>query len=194
MLIVLEGAKTESRYFKHIQQSIRGFRLEIVPVGKGPEHVVAEAKRIREEDRREARREGDSQDTLDAVWVVVDVDDHAYLEEAIAAAGREGISVALSNPCFESWLILHQKDRRSPFGKSQDAKREWAKICGSTKTQDECNLVAGLFEIADGRARNGLDRPWGATVAGVPNPGTRVGELVTHILDLAGKDAKSTGL
>ena len=36
---------------------------------------------------------------------------HPNLDLVIAEAERDGIKVALSNRCFELWLILHDRDR-----------------------------------------------------------------------------------
>ncbi|WP_084734299.1 RloB family protein [Rhodococcus sp. RD6.2] len=57
------------------------------------------------------------------VWIVVDRDDHAYLEDALRTALREGIRVAFSNPCFEVWPILHLSDHRAAITSPQHAKR-----------------------------------------------------------------------
>jgi hypothetical protein len=46
-------------------------------------------------------------------WCVLDVDDFAHLDEALCLARAEDVEVALSNPCFELWLLLHFRDHRS---------------------------------------------------------------------------------
>ncbi len=43
----------------------------------------------------------------DQVWCVLDVDTHETLEEALREAGRLGIHMAVTNPCFELWLLWH---------------------------------------------------------------------------------------
>jgi hypothetical protein len=43
---------------------------------------------------------------FDQVWCVFDVD-HFDVAGVTAAARRKGVEVAVSNPCFELWLILH---------------------------------------------------------------------------------------
>lgn len=43
----------------------------------------------------------------DEVWCVFDVDDFPDVEEAVAKAKRLNIETAVSNPCFELWLLLH---------------------------------------------------------------------------------------
>ncbi|MFI6404854.1 RloB family protein [Streptomyces sp. NPDC050548] len=44
---------------------------------------------------------------FDEVWCVFDVDEFLDVPRAIAMAREAGVEVAVSNPCFELWLILH---------------------------------------------------------------------------------------
>ena len=49
-------------------------------------------------------------------WCVFDVEaptQHARLHDAVQMARDNGISVAVSNPCFELWLVLHHADHES---------------------------------------------------------------------------------
>lgn len=49
-------------------------------------------------------------DEVDECWCVFDVEwpqHHPHLKKAIALAREHGVSVAVSNPCFEMWLLLH---------------------------------------------------------------------------------------
>ncbi|HCA88271.1 MAG TPA: hypothetical protein DEQ61_24110, partial [Streptomyces sp.] len=47
-----------------------------------------------------------SRHDFDEVWCVFDVDEFD-VAHAIGEAQRLGVEVAVSNPCFELWLILH---------------------------------------------------------------------------------------
>ncbi|MDU0291384.1 RloB family protein [Saccharothrix longispora] len=50
---------------------------------------------------------------VDECWCVFDVEwpqNHPNLAEAVALARRHDIRLAVSNPCFELWLILHHRD------------------------------------------------------------------------------------
>lgn len=52
---------------------------------------------------------------IDQVWCVFDVESpqpHPNLKEAVALAAKEGVHVAISNPCFELWLTLHDRAHR----------------------------------------------------------------------------------
>lgn len=50
-----------------------------------------------------------AREDFDQVWCVFDVD-HFEVAGAVVEARRKGIEVAVSNPCFELWLILHFGD------------------------------------------------------------------------------------
>jgi hypothetical protein len=70
---------------------------------------AAQEKRNAEE---EARRRNDDYLRFDSVWCVFDIDDHQRLEEAQALARSQDIKLAICNPCFELWLLLHHEDFR----------------------------------------------------------------------------------
>jgi hypothetical protein len=65
---------------------------------------------LKKQAEEEARREGDDNIAYDAVWCVFDTDDHPKVADARQMANDNGISVALSNPSFELWLLLHFRD------------------------------------------------------------------------------------
>jgi hypothetical protein len=52
----------------------------------------------------------------DEVWCVFDVDEHPKLAEARDQANANGIQLAVSNPCFELWLLLHFQEHRAHAG------------------------------------------------------------------------------
>lgn len=51
-----------------------------------------------------------TQDDFDEVWCVFDVDEYKDVPSAVSEALRRDVRVALSNPCFELWLLLHFAD------------------------------------------------------------------------------------
>ncbi|MGB7758835.1 MAG: RloB family protein [Bryobacteraceae bacterium] len=106
-LIVCEGAVTEPVYFNDIRRSERGIiHLEIVPGGV-PKSVVERAVQIKKESEREAELREDENLRFDSVWCVFDVDVHPFVIEAKQQAQANAINVAVSNPCFELWFLLH---------------------------------------------------------------------------------------
>ncbi|MGW7294286.1 RloB family protein [Streptomyces xiamenensis] len=50
---------------------------------------------------------GRAPEDFDQVWCVFDVDDYLDIPQAVKKARDLGIELAVSNPCFELWLLLH---------------------------------------------------------------------------------------
>jgi hypothetical protein len=51
---------------------------------------------------------------IDYFWCVYDIEcpqPHPYLDRALDMATANGVFLAISNPCFELWLILHLADQ-----------------------------------------------------------------------------------
>jgi len=44
---------------------------------------------------------------------VFDIDEHPLIPEAKDQAKANGIELAISNPCFELWALLHFRDQRA---------------------------------------------------------------------------------
>jgi hypothetical protein len=60
---------------------------------------------------REAGRREDENVRYDHVWCVFDVDQHPLVPEARQQARANAIDLAVSNPCFELWFVLHFQDQ-----------------------------------------------------------------------------------
>ena len=112
MLIVCEGANTEKQYFEQFAKFHRNSLVEvIVEGGKGvPLTVVRAAKERKEKAISDAKRKDDEFLKYQWVWCVFDVDNHPNVPEARIMAADNGIELAISNPCFELWLLLHHRD------------------------------------------------------------------------------------
>ena len=90
LLLVTEGEVTEVQYLQGLAQRMKASGAAIRGVGakgigRDPLKVV------------EAAVGMSSGEDFDEVWVVVDVDDHTTLEDAIRLGATEGIPVAVSN-------------------------------------------------------------------------------------------------
>ena len=110
-VIFCEGKLTEPLYLKafasmHEVRSVA--TLDIRGMGCDPRKLVEEA--------RDAKRQERPQSTGSTkYWCVFDVEapmKHARLSEAVQMARDNDISVAISNPCFELWLVLHYTDHQ----------------------------------------------------------------------------------
>jgi hypothetical protein len=67
-----------------------------------------------------------SDDEIDECWCVFDVEwpqNHPHLREAVQLAKDNGIRLAVSNPCFELWLILHFEDQTAHLNTDQAERR-----------------------------------------------------------------------
>lgn len=105
-----EGIRTEVEYFKGLAAHLRAtattvLSLDVCGLGRDPLSVVQRA-----HDETQGGELIGQRDGFDQVWCVFDVDHHHRTEEAIAKAAQLGINVALSNPCFEIWLLWHFED------------------------------------------------------------------------------------
>ena len=111
LLIVTEGKVTEPAYLKQLKHSFRNplVAIEIVPGQQDPLSLVKRATELARAAANEARSKGDPFANFDEAWVVCDVDQHPTLAAAQAAALRNGVQIALSDPCFELWFVLHRE-------------------------------------------------------------------------------------
>jgi hypothetical protein len=112
LLLVCEGEVTEPEYFRGFERWVRNSTVEILFADDHgvPLTLVEQADRRNQQANERARRERDSYIRYDEVWCVFDVDDHPRLNEAAQRAQAQGIELAVSNPCFELWLLLHFRE------------------------------------------------------------------------------------
>ncbi|MGV9361971.1 RloB family protein [Amycolatopsis sp. NPDC003731] len=124
ILIVTEGSVTEPQYFQGLAKHYKATGVEVcglkvVGDGRGdPLKVVERANQESENGRLLGRRTGYS-----SIWCVMDVDTHANLEEAVREAKRRRYNLAISNPCFELWLVWHYADHNAYISTSHAVKK-----------------------------------------------------------------------
>src|SRR5580698_2567227 len=113
LIVFCEGEKTEPQYLEALkrQPEIRDaaavdLRIETGHGGAVPLTLVKLA--------IDARiRAMEEKSEIDEFWCVFDVEwptNHPGLNHAIHLARENEIRLAITNPCFELWLILHFKD------------------------------------------------------------------------------------
>jgi hypothetical protein len=124
ILIVCEGEKTEPDYLKGFRQAFRNPRVEIELVDEQgvPKTLVEIAKQRKTDAENDARRMRDDDLAYDSVWCVFDIDDHPNIDAAKLQAQANEIHLAISNPSFELWLLLHF--RTSPGMQHRDKLRK----------------------------------------------------------------------
>lgn len=119
MLIVCEG-ETEKVYFDALRQSLKIGLIDIkveTSGGGSALKVVQYAQQLEEERKRDNKRAGSFlAEPYKHIWCVFDTeggDKRAILVEAIALAKKRKYHMAVSNPCFEIWYLLHFTERPS---------------------------------------------------------------------------------
>ncbi|HKY40151.1 MAG TPA: RloB family protein [Polyangiaceae bacterium] len=155
ILLVCEGAVTEREYFKGVRHHFRNQRVHVeVPEHPGvPLTVVETAQRLAEAALQDAKQQRDDNLKFDSVWAVFDMDAHPHLPEAQKLAATNGIEVALSNPCFELWALLHIEEQRAHIERHAVASRLRRYFPDYEKLLPFENLIAN-YELAVERAKS----------------------------------------
>lgn len=169
VLVVCGGRRTEPDYFNGLKRRERNpaVCVKVLSNGVDPERLVRYATEMR---ARET-------DDFDEVWCVTDVDQYD-LEPAVRLAKTEGIFLAVSNPCFELWLIYHHADQRQPITDGNEAIKALRRYVphydkNALRVEDFRDTAAA---IERGRRSHNGARPPG------PNPSSgvwRLAELLT---------------
>jgi RloB-like protein len=109
ILVVCEGRVTEPGYLRALRSEHRTplVEIEIDSRGGTPKTLVERAAERKRQAEREAKSQRDDFLRYDEVWCVFDVDEHPKLADARQQARAHGIHLAVSNPCFELWALLH---------------------------------------------------------------------------------------
>jgi hypothetical protein len=107
VLVVCEG-DSEEQYLRGFERACRTAQLRIQHA-QGASRTIDVARRLTERAAKAARRERDNNLAYDDTWCVFDVDDHTHSQLSVARQSAENhkIKLAISNPCFELWLLLH---------------------------------------------------------------------------------------
>jgi len=102
LIIATEGRITEKQYFAQFHN--RRVQVKVIPTGEdnksSPEYVLERLKHFRQEHELEAN---------DELWLMIDVDrwQDKKLSSVTQEAKASGFKLAISNPCFETWLLCH---------------------------------------------------------------------------------------
>lgn len=168
VLVVCGAQKTEEAYFAGLRQKAgnRAVDVKVLSRPKDPLTVVRFA-------LGEAER---SRDDFDQVWCVFDVDDFD-IRQAVVEAAAANVYLAISNPCFELWLLLHHEKCNRYFNDCDEAKLRIKRyVAAYDKTRLRFDDFATGVTNAVQRARE-LE----ATSDGVQNPGSGVWRLASGV-------------
>lgn len=185
-LLYCEGEATEPEYFVGFARYLRSSLIEVKVAderGKDPKRLVELAKAARDSARRAARRAGDDSLKYDEVWCVFDGSEHARLGEAIDQGLANSIGLAVSNPSFELWILVHFQDQYSFISveNAYDLVRryitDYDKHVNFAKLEGKgCDAVKRARRMEATARRNGR---W------FDNPSTAVWQLVARLCDEA---------
>jgi hypothetical protein len=168
-LVYCGALRTERDYFDGFRERVRqgNVTIKLRQEGIDPATVVRAAAGYR--DRSPGR--------FDEVWCVVDTDQYD-IDTAVVEARRRNVRLAVSNPCFELWLLLHHAGCRAYcHGCTEVTRRLKRHVPGYDKARLNCADFAPGVDDAIKRARD-LD-PSGAEHR--RNPSTNVWQLVERI-------------
>jgi len=107
IVIATEGEKTEKVYFDYLSSKIKNSKVNVriltnIDHRSSPEQVMD----VIDNFLREFKLEDNDQ-----CWLVIDRDrwESETLSQVARLCSQKNIFLAISNPCFEFWLLLHVK-------------------------------------------------------------------------------------
>ena len=178
-----EGERTEPEYLA-IWGNLhrRSVTLKFGEYGQGsPSSLVGHACRDADMNRRAVKR---GEPLYDEIWCVFDIDNHPNLSQAIDRANqKQGVKIAVSNPCFELWLVLHRRDQTAYIdrGGVQRLARDFGFIEGKSVRAAAFDELVDAFEDAKRRAKQLDAKHFGDGSPAGANPSTGVWRLVDAI-------------
>jgi hypothetical protein len=183
-VVFCEGEKTEPQYLEALkkQPEIRDaaavdLRIETGHGGAVPQTLVSLA--------IDARSRAESEEAeIDEFWCVFDVEwprNHPGLSDAVHQARENDIRLAITNPCFELWLILHFNDHGA-WLHNDDARRLRRSLDGSLGKSLDAAKYMPLVGAATQRAVDLETRHQkNATVFPHDNPSSGMHRLIASI-------------
>ena len=145
ILVVCEGSVTEREYLDGLRQHFASRLIKVeFDGGAVPMTLAQMAVRRWAESSASAKQHGDQFLRFDEVWCVFDVDDHPNVDAAKHIAVAAGIDLAISNPCFELWLLLHFADHSAYLSRQNARKKLKTHVPNYDKSVDFKKFVANV--------------------------------------------------
>ncbi|MFR1725051.1 RloB family protein [Emergencia timonensis] len=191
-LIVTEGSQTEPRYFDYFRTRQKNIEIQIIgnkQKGSRTDYLSLVKKAIEYKNKNQI-----STFYGDQIWIVADGDvnynnpdpirlKNTQLMNARNLAAKNDINIALSNPCFELWYLMHFKYSTSylkdynavasllkNYISDYDKKSDIAEILSPHLT----NAIHNAAKLEDYHRDNGKLQPFGIDA----NPFTDVYKLI----------------
>ena len=185
MLIVCEGKETEKHYFYALKRELgrSAVSIEIVSSAGQTLRLVKHAHEIQQK-----RKSSRDRPPFDQIWCVFDREannEAADFQAAVDFADDETkkLKLAISNPCFEYWYLLHFVESDAPYAGGQELKRALGKHIPGYHAALPCyDLLQSYTEQALDRAETLHVRGKDSTGDAYPNPSTTVYKLVRRLL------------
>src|SRR5215213_1359710 len=145
-VIAAEGEVTEKIYFEKIREKFREKYVIHILSGdsrgnSAPKHVI---QRLEEFIKKKVstRRKNDE------FWAVLDCDSwgEKQLMEAFDKCEDKNFGFAVSNPCFELWLNLHQKTPKCPKN-CRDYEKELTKLLNKQYKKNDYDAGKLIAEV-----------------------------------------------
>lgn len=151
-ILSFEGEKTEVTYFNDFRQSEffnNSGRIEIVPL-KREENTGTDPVSVKRLLKKTKANYGFKK--TDEFWLIIDRDDWETIHKkdfkqlVIDCDKEDNFFLAMSNPCFEIWLIMHLKDISEYNKEEQNKIFENAKV---SKNKNHIDIILGDLQGID---------------------------------------------
>lgn len=135
-IIAVEGERTEVQYFQRLQNS--RLKILVIPPINGmsaPNYIFDNLKDYL--DKAQLFED-------DIAWLLIDKDRwptasiSTVISNCSQYSGAAKIEVAVSNPCFETWLILHHSASLDGLNSSEDTCNTLRSLRGGSYNKSNC--------------------------------------------------------
>ncbi len=190
ILIVCEGAETEPNYFQELRKYLKlsSVYVRIQDRGGAPISLIEEARRLEAQRKEEIRKGRADIGRFDAVWCVFDVENptqNMTFNEAVQKARNCKYALAISNPAFEFWYILHFEQTMRPFENGKEVKNYLQKyIPRYHEAMPVFDALIDHTSIAIQRAKDVIEKHPDHNLR-FPNPSTYVHLLVEEMIEMS---------
>lgn len=147
MYIFCEDQNAAPQYFTTLHAASRLFEIVVYPACGVPKTIV---------DKCLEKKSAFNRNSGDEAWAVFDRDAHEDYDASIDRCDASGVGVAVTNPCFELWILLHQERFDKPDDRHQVQKRcseSMAEYDSQRKSLKDAFSLISKIEIAEENAR-----------------------------------------
>ena len=180
IFIGIEGgdglSSREARYFDIFKEQDIRFQFKVIPCDEHRSSPDQLLEHLKSELQKEPLQEGDEK------WMAVDVDKYEpHLSRAAQECMDAGIDLAVSNPCFEFWLLLHYQNPDETLKSCKDVKTVLSPIMDADQNNDS-GYAAMFFDKAEtaiqrAKYRDNVKERW-------PNEnGSRVYQIIERFFE-----------